>query len=108
MQLMGVYRCDKCDMNAGWWPRPNANVGAILSTNYALEIEDANRYWKSCGITATLFLGVVCFCGWCYQRRLRGLFRKLVNEIGDPETDREDVKAAAVLSSVREKSVSSS
>jgi hypothetical protein len=29
-----------------------------------------------------------------------------VNKTGDPETDREDVKAAASLSSVKEKSVS--
>jgi hypothetical protein len=108
MQLMGVYRSGKCDISAGWWTKPNGNVGVIISTNYALEIEDANKYWKSCGVTATVFLGAVCFCGWWYQRRLRGLFRQLVNDIGDPETDREDVKAAMVLSSARKKSVPSS
>lgn len=93
MQLMGVYRSGKCDLNSTWWTKPNDDVGVIVSTNYALDIEDANRYWKPCGITATLFLGAVCFCGWWYQRRLRGVFRRLVNDLGNPETDREDVKS---------------
>jgi hypothetical protein len=53
---------------------------------YALEIEDADKYWKSCGITATTFLGAVAFSGWRYQRRLRDLFKQLVNDIGDPKT----------------------
>jgi hypothetical protein len=98
MQLMGVYRSGKCDVNVEWWTKPDAETGVILSTNYTLEIEDANRYWKSCGITAVLFLGTVAFCGWWYQRRLRGLFRRLVNDLGNPKTDREDVKAAMIVS----------
>ena len=96
MQLMGVYRSGKCDVNVGWWTNSDAEPVVILSTNYALEIEDANRYWKSCGITAVLFLGAVAFCGWWYQRRLRDLFRRLVNDLGNPKTDREDVKAAMI------------
>lgn len=67
MQLMGVLRSGKCDINAQLWTKPNSNVPVILSKNYALEIEYANKYWKSCGITATLFLGAVAFCGWWYQ-----------------------------------------
>jgi hypothetical protein len=105
MQLIGVYRSGKCDINVEWWTKPNRGVGVILSSNYALEMEDANKYWKSCGITATMLLGAVAFSGWWYQRRLRDLFRQLVNDIGDPKTDREDVKAAMKTSYDRRKSV---
>jgi hypothetical protein len=107
MQLMVVFRSGKCDINAQWWTKLSSNVPAILSTNYALEIDYANKYWKSCRITATLFLGAVAFCGWWYQRRLRDVFRRLVHDIGDPKTDREDVKAAMTSSNCRSKSVSS-
>jgi hypothetical protein len=96
MQLMGVYSSDKCDTNVQWWTRPHVNVSVIISTNYAEEIRDASTYWKACAVTATLFLGVVSFCGWWYQRRLRGLFRELVSNIGNPTYDREDIKARRV------------
>lgn len=93
MQLMGVYSSAKCTINAPWWTRPHANVMVIISTNYAQEIAYARKFWLPCGITATLFLGAVSFCGWWYQRRLRGLFGKLVGEMGNPEKDREEINA---------------
>ena len=96
MQLMGVYSSDKCDINAQWWTRRHGDVPVIISSNYAQEIKDASTYWKACAVTATLFLGVVSFCGWWYQRRLRGLFRELVSNIGNPAFDREDIKARGV------------
>ncbi|KAH8657575.1 hypothetical protein BGZ60DRAFT_434531 [Tricladium varicosporioides] len=100
MQLMGVYDSTKCDINAWWWTHPHPSVQIIISTNYALEIVDAGKYWVPCAITAILFLALVTFGGWWYQRRLRGLFRKLVGQIGETRLDREDIKA--VVSSDRE------
>lgn len=110
MQLMGVFNSDKCDMTASWWAKPHENVMVIVSQNYALEIKEANTYWKACAITATLFLGNVSFCGWWYQRRLRGLFRNLVSELGNPNTDREDIKSAinsTIMRAMREGNASS-
>ncbi|KAG0650613.1 hypothetical protein D0Z07_2684 [Hyphodiscus hymeniophilus] len=97
MQLMGVYSSDKCDINAIYWTRPHANIKLIISTNYAEEIKDASTYWKACAVTATVFLGAVSFCGWWYQRRLRGLFRELVSNIGNPKYDREDIQSRRVV-----------
>lgn len=94
MQLIGVYRSDKCNLNAGWWTRPHGDVPVVISTNRALAIEDANRYWLAGGITATLFLAIVCFCGWWYQRRLREIFRELVSSLGDISKDREEIRPA--------------
>ncbi|CZR51374.1 uncharacterized protein PAC_01249 [Phialocephala subalpina] len=95
MQLMGVYNSGKCDINAGWWTKLHGDVMVVISSNYALEIRDAKRYWIPCAITAIVFLAVVTFCGWWYQRRLRGLFKNLVRDIGNPKMDREDIKAMA-------------
>jgi len=97
MQLMGVYSSGFCDLNAEWWTKNNDDVPIIISTNYADEIDSAKSYWVPCAITATLFLGVVCFCGWWYQRRLRGLFLELVSDLGNPKTDREDICAGIAL-----------
>ncbi|CAG8954330.1 hypothetical protein HYFRA_00005953 [Hymenoscyphus fraxineus] len=96
MQLMGVYTSSKCSINASWWTRPHEHIIVTISKNSALEIFDAQKYWIPCAITAILFLGLVSFCGWWYQRRLRGLFRNLVSELGSPRTDREDIRAVVV------------
>ena len=94
MQLMGVYNTGKCNVNAQYWTRNHDNVKIIVSSNAAINIKTADTYWISTGIAATLFLGVVSFCGWWYQRRLRGLFRELVSDIGNPATEREDIVAS--------------
>jgi hypothetical protein len=91
MQLMGVYRSDLCEVNAFWWTRPHDNFVVMLSSNSALAIKSADIYWKTCAITATVFLSTVCFGGWWYQRRLKALFRQLVKDIDNPRTDRQDV-----------------
>lgn len=105
MQLMGVYGGPKCSINAQYWTKPHAEVPVILSNNYALEIADAKKYWVPSAITAILFLALVTFCGWWYQRRLRGLFRNLVSELGSEVTDREDIRAVVTPSRDGEESV---
>ncbi|CZR51242.1 uncharacterized protein PAC_01117 [Phialocephala subalpina] len=94
MQLIGVYRSDFCDLNAPWWTKPHGSVQVVISTNSALDIKAAGDYWMSTGITATAFLAAVCFSGWWYQRRLRGVFRDLVNDLGNVGTERDDVLTA--------------
>ncbi len=91
MQLMGVYNSGKCDLTVAYWTGSTLGQKVVLSNNSALQIKTAATYWKACAITATIFLGVVCFGGWWYQRRLRGLFRMLVNDLDSPRTDRIDV-----------------
>jgi hypothetical protein len=93
MQLMGIYSSAKCTINAQWWTKPHGDVMITISSNYAQEIAYAKRFWLPCGITATLFLAAVSFCGWWYQRRLRGLFTNLVSDMGNSKADREDINA---------------
>ena len=98
MQLIGVYNSGHCGLTAAHWTKPHADVPIVVSFNYAEQITAAHDYWLPCAITAVVFLAVVTFCGWWYQRRLRALFRRLVDDIGDTTTDREDVKAGISLS----------
>ena len=65
----------------------------VVSFNSAADIKSASSYWKAFAITAILFLGNVAFCGWWYQRRLRGVFRMLVDGLGKMEVEREDIRA---------------
>lgn len=97
MQLMGVYSAPKCSVNAQYWTKPHAHLPVIISTNYALEIADARKYWIPSAITAILFLAIITFSGWWYQRRLRGVFHKLVGELGSVSTEREDIRAVQVV-----------
>ncbi|KUJ22862.1 uncharacterized protein LY89DRAFT_728972 [Mollisia scopiformis] len=91
MQLIGVYRSDFCDFNELEWTRPHGNVLIVISTNTALDIKDASQYWMSTGITATVFLAVVCFGGWWYQRRLQALFQNVVSDLDNLEYERADI-----------------
>lgn len=93
MQLMGVYTAPKCAITAEYWTRSHSNVPIIISTNYAEQIRAAEKYWLTCAITATIFLAVVSFGGWWYQRRLRGIFRRLVDDLGIASMDLEEVRA---------------
>jgi len=82
MQLIGVYNNCKCKMPVWYWGNtedPGAFV--ILSSNTADSINAAKRYWQAIAITATVILCVACALGWWWQRRLRLLFRKLVEDI---------------------------
>jgi len=40
------------------------------------------------------------------SRRLRDLFRELVNDLGNPRTDREDVKATVAMPNGKKESAS--
>lgn len=91
IQWIGVYNSRKCDLTVAYWTGSTPGQKVVLSNNTALQIKTAATYWKACSITATIFLGVVCFGGWCYQRRFRGLFRVLVNDLDSPCTDGIDV-----------------
>ncbi|MCJ1337248.1 hypothetical protein MMC09_002530 [Bachmanniomyces sp. S44760] len=84
MQIMGVYRNCYCEVSIQYWRRlddPQAFV--ILGTNTAADIAEAKTWWKGTGLFAIGFLAIMCYGGWWYQRRLRGIFRVLVMELAD-------------------------
>lgn len=84
MQLLGVYNADICNLNVGNWLDPyRPGVTAMISTNSKQMIDDAQRYWEPLAIAAILFVGIVSFVGWWYQRRTRDLFTDQVIKIDE-------------------------
>jgi hypothetical protein len=84
MQIMGVYRNCFCEIPINYWANKYApGAWLTVSTNTRLDIEKAATYWKGTGSGAIAFLGIICYSGWWYQRRLRGVFGKLVERIDE-------------------------
>lgn len=91
MQVLGLYSAELCNLTMGYWIDPfQPGVTAMISKNSKLMLDDAQRYWKPCAITAIVFMSFVSFVGWWYQRRLRDLFRDLVSKIDDDKFARRD------------------
>ena len=88
MQIIGVYRNCLCDIPITVWHRRFENQLIVISTNSKDDIDRAKTYWKGTGITAVVFLTIVSYIGWWYQKRMRCEFRKLIEKIDDG-TDRE-------------------
>ncbi|KAH8885119.1 hypothetical protein GQ53DRAFT_729449 [Thozetella sp. PMI_491] len=88
MQLVGVYNSDVCYVTVEYWFRDfKDRPRAVISTNSAEMIKSAKQYWTSCAITAIVFMTVVSFAGWWYQRRMRDMFAELVKRIYLPEDE---------------------
>ncbi|KAH0545441.1 hypothetical protein FGG08_000442 [Glutinoglossum americanum] len=81
MQIIGVYRNCKCLLPIQHWGNPNDQTMLTISKNARETIVEANTFWKGTGGGAIAFLGLICYSGWWYQRRLKGVFRELVEKI---------------------------
>jgi hypothetical protein len=77
MQIIGVYRNCLCKISAQHWL--DKDMTLFLSSNNKIDIVEALHWWRTTGAVATGFLGVICYIGWWYQRRLRFRFRILVH-----------------------------
>ncbi|KAK6071230.1 hypothetical protein SCUP515_08044 [Seiridium cupressi] len=98
MQLMGVYSANICTVQSRFWLSPYEDrPRVVVSKNTALAIHAAEQYWMPCAITAIMFLAVVSFIGWWYQRRMRDVFAELVRNIDVQKYDRHDTRMARPL-----------
>jgi hypothetical protein len=83
MQVMGVYRNCLCQINVNTWLHGRNEANSQLSTNSAEDIEQALKYWIPMGGAASLFLGLVAYVAWWYQRRLSFHFTELVGRLDE-------------------------
>lgn len=100
MQLIGVYSAGLCYVTVENWTKPyDMRPMPVISSNSREMIlyasgqspfplrpvpfrsesysPNANAdvvYWKPCAITAIVFMTIVSFVGWWYQRRMRDMF----------------------------------
>ncbi|OAA60971.1 hypothetical protein SPI_04995 [Niveomyces insectorum RCEF 264] len=93
MQIVGVYSADICYITTPYWFAPlDKRPRAVISYNSAEMIRDAEIFWKPCAITAIVFMSIVSFVGWWYQRRMRDLFTDQVKRID--QNERRDTRAS--------------
>lgn len=80
MQVTGVFKNCFCYVNAKYWLNPHSSPGINVSS----DTEDRRRSGQSwvvmCGV-ATVFMALVGYSGWWYQRKIRQDFVKQVNEL---------------------------
>lgn len=85
MQLLGVYSNCLCALPAKYWSvrfdEADVNSFINLGSNSAADISAAQHWWMATGCVATGFLCAATWGGWWYQRRLRGVFKDVAEEI---------------------------
>ena len=89
MQLIGVYRNCLCSITISHWRHPVGKLWYNLGTNSAEDIQMAKTWWMGTGAGAVAFLGVTCYVGWWYQRRLRYQFKLLIEKIDEVSVDKD-------------------
>lgn len=87
LQLIGVLRTCLCSVSIQYWSNLSSPAAIVpVGSNSAAQQKYAQRVWEPTGITATLFLVLICFGCWWYQSRLRIRYEHLVeNSFGETQ-----------------------
>lgn len=90
MEIIGVYRNALCLLKvANWGPSRRSSTLLMLSANSFEQIHEAKRHWIVIGAFSVVFLGIICYIGWWYQKRLRGMFKAIAGRLDGDLKDRE-------------------
>ncbi|KAI1376894.1 hypothetical protein F4677DRAFT_77561 [Hypoxylon crocopeplum] len=80
--LIGLYRNCLCFIPIQYWTNRHVlETTTTLDNVNQLNYEMAQRFWLQCGVSVTIFLVVMTYIGWWYQRHLRVQFVSLVDKI---------------------------
>ncbi|RMZ77291.1 hypothetical protein DV737_g4463, partial [Chaetothyriales sp. CBS 132003] len=80
MQLLGVYRTCFCYILTRFWTHPNRSPGVDVASDTQGQ-RSSSRNWLIAGWTAVIFMSVVCYAGWEYQKSLRLRFTGQVEKL---------------------------
>jgi len=85
LQIVGVFRNCVCHTAAAtlWWHIKEVNPAINMATD-TQEARDSSYWWMWMGATSTVFMVVVCYTGWWYQRLVRRRFEYAVEELYIP------------------------
>ncbi|KAK0124495.1 hypothetical protein ONS95_009445 [Cadophora gregata] len=102
LQIVGIFRNCVCHSAAAtiWWHISEVNPAINMATD-TQEARNASYWWMWMGAISTVFMVVVCYTGWWYQRLVRRRFEYAVEELyippriegltaGRPSNDRPD------------------
>ena len=87
MQIMGVYHNCLCQLNIQDWIRKDEKV--LLTSRNRIHVVSAQRTWLRLGIAATVFICMVSYVAWWYQRHLRWQFQDLVSRLDEKRDNNE-------------------
>ncbi|KAH7360718.1 hypothetical protein BKA65DRAFT_493827 [Rhexocercosporidium sp. MPI-PUGE-AT-0058] len=84
MQIIGVFRNCICRAHAAsWWNINKVNPGINMATD-TQEARNSSFWWMWMGAVSTVFMVVVCYIGWWYQRLVKRRFEFAVEEMYIP------------------------
>jgi hypothetical protein len=82
MEVLGVYDSCICGITAtAWFPASRRNAAVRFLASDTAGFRSSARLWGWCGFTAIIFMSVMCYLGYWYQRYLREKFIESVNTI---------------------------
>lgn len=82
MEVIGVYNSCICGITAtAWFPASSRDAATLPLASDTVGDRNSARLWGWCGFTAVIFLSVMCYLGYWYQRYLREKFIDAVNHI---------------------------
>jgi hypothetical protein len=82
MEVMGVYDSCICGITAtAWFPTSSRDAAVMFLASDTVGFRNSARLWGWCGFTAIIFMSVMCYLGYWYQRYLREKFMEAVNHI---------------------------
>ncbi|KAK0659145.1 hypothetical protein QBC41DRAFT_237574 [Cercophora samala] len=82
--MIGLYSNCLCWIPAVYWFQATAHPKAAVFWNSATQdqIDNSMKWWFPAGIVGTVFMVVIAYSGWWYQRQLRTWFCTLIHRIG--------------------------
>jgi hypothetical protein len=81
MQLVGVYRNCHCQVPASAWFSSHGEDEWIDWATDTQLARDQSKYWMRTGIASIVFMLVVTWTGWWYQRYLRHLLEDKIERL---------------------------
>lgn len=81
MQLVGVYRNCYCEVPASAWFSSHGNDEWIDWATDTQLARDQSKYWVRTGIASIVFMLVVTWTGWWYQRYVRHLLEDKIRKL---------------------------
>jgi hypothetical protein len=82
IEVIGVYDSCICGITAtAWFPASSRDAALLPLASDTVASRNSAKLWGWCGFAAIIFLSVICYLGYWYQRYLREKFIETVNDI---------------------------
>lgn len=80
LEILGVYRSCLCQVPTRTWATSISRQTFNLPTD-TQEARNASKHWSRCGYTAIVFMSIVTYVAWWYQKFLKKRFDTIVDRL---------------------------